>query len=146
MKVLLQRSLKSSVTVNDKVVGEINRGLVLLIGFTIGDNCDIIDKMIDKIITLRIFDDENHIMNKSLIDVHGEILSISQFTLYADASKGRRPNYIMALNPNEASVLYDYFNEKIKINNIKIATGTFGADMKVNIINDGPVTMMLESR
>ena len=100
--------------------------------------------MVDKIINLRIFDDENGVMNKSLLDVKGSILSISQFTLYADASKGRRPSYIKALGGDSASVLYNKFNQKLKDTNIPIEEGIFGADMKVNLINDGPITIMLE--
>ena len=145
MKIVVQRSLKSSVSVNDKIVGSINQGLVLLVGFTSGDNEEIINKMVRKIINLRIFDDENGVMNKSLIDVEGDILSISQFTLYADTKKGNRPSYINALSGDKASPLYDLFNSKLKENGIKVETGVFGADMKVSIENSGPVTIILES-
>lgn len=145
MKVVVQRSLKSSVSVNDKIVGSINKGLVLLVGFTSGDSELIIDKMVRKIINLRIFDDENGVMNKSLIDVGGDILSISQFTLYADTKKGNRPSYINALSGDKASPLYDLFNNKLKENGIKVATGIFGENMKVSIENSGPVTIILES-
>ena len=100
--------------------------------------------MIDKIINLRIFDDDNGIMNKSLLDINGSILSVSQFTLYADTSKGRRPSYINALGGDKAIHLYEEFNNKIKDIGINIETGIFGADMKVSLINDGPVTIMLE--
>ena len=100
--------------------------------------------MVDKVINLRIFDDENGIMNKSLLEVNGNILSISQFTLYADSTKGRRPSYINALNGDKAIVLYDEFNRKLKDKNIKVETGIFGADMQVELINDGPITIMLE--
>ena len=145
MRVLVQRSLKSSVSVGDKTVGKIDRGLVLLVGFTKGDDESIIDKMVNKVINLRIFDDENNVMNKSLLDIKGEILCISQFTLYANTKKGNRPSYINALNGDLASPLYDLFNEKLKNLNIKTETGIFGADMKVSIENDGPVTILLES-
>lgn len=145
MKVVVQRSLKSSVSVNNKIVGSINKGLVLLVGFTSGDSELIIDKMVRKIINLRIFDDENGVMNKSLIDVGGDILSISQFTLYADTKKGNRPSYINALSGDKASPLYDLFNNKLKENGIKVATGIFGENMKVSIENSGPVTIILES-
>lgn len=144
MKVLIQRVLSSSVTVEDKIVGKIDKGLLLFVGFTEGDSEKEIDYMVDKVINLRIFDDENGVMNKSLLDVKGSILSISQFTLYADASKGRRPSYIKALGGDYASVLYNKFNQKLKDTNIPIEEGIFGADMKVNLINDGPVTIMLE--
>lgn len=143
MKTILQRSLEAKVDVDNKTVGQINHGLVILVGFTYGDNSDTIDKMIDKIINLRIFDDENGVMNKSLLDVKGEILSISQFTLYANTLKGRRPSYIEALNPSEATKLYDEFNQKLSTYT-KIATGVFGAEMKVSLTNDGPVTIALE--
>lgn len=144
MKVLIQRVLSSSVTVEDKIVGKIDKGLLIFVGFTEGDSEKEINNMVDKIINLRIFDDENGVMNKSLLDVKGSILSISQFTLYADASKGRRPSYIKALGGDSASVLYNKFNQKLKDTNIPIEEGIFGADMKVNLINDGPITIMLE--
>ena len=144
MKVLLQRVLSSSVEVDNKIVGQINKGLMLLVGFTDSDTDKEIDYMVDKIINLRIFDDENGVMNKSLIDVNGSILSISQFTLYADTRKGRRPSYIKALSGDKAILLYDKFNNKLKEENIKVETGIFGADMKVSLINDGPITIMLE--
>lgn len=144
MKVLVQRVLSSSVEVDNKIVGQINKGLMLLVGFTDSDTDKEIDYMVDKIINLRIFDDENGVMNKSLIDVNGSILSISQFTLYADTRKGRRPSYIKALSGDKAILLYDKFNNKLKEENIKVETGIFGADMKVFLINDGPITIMLE--
>ena len=144
MKVLIQRVLSSSVTVEDKIVGKIDKGLLIFVGFTEGDSEKEINYMVDKIINLRIFDDENGVMNKSLLDVKGSILSISQFTLYADASKGRRPSYIKALGGDSASVLYNKLKQKLKDTNIPIEEGIFGADMKVNLINDGPITIMLE--
>lgn len=143
MKIVVQRSLKSSVKVDNKVVGSIEHGLVLLVGFTYKDNLDIIDYMVDKVLNLRIFDDENGIMNKSLLDVGGDILSISQFTLYADSRKGRRPSYVNALNGEEAIKLYDIFNEKLR-SHVKVETGIFGAEMEVSITNDGPITIILE--
>lgn len=145
MKVIVQRSLTSSVSINNKIVGKIDKGLVLLVGFTYEDNEEIIDKMVKKVINLRIFDDENGVMNKSLLDTNGSILSISQFTLYANTKKGNRPSYIEALNGNLASPLYDLFNKKLKEQGIIVETGVFGADMKVSITNDGPVTIILES-
>ena len=114
MKVLVQRVTSANVKVNNKVVGEINRGILLFVGFTQSDTTKEIDYMVDKVINLRIFDDENGVMNKSLLDTEGSILSVSQFTLYADSSKGRRPSYINALNGDKAIVLYDEFNKKLK--------------------------------
>lgn len=144
MKILVQRVLSSNVKVDNKVVGSINNGLLLFVGFTLNDTSKEIDYMVDKVINLRIFDDEKGIMNKSLLEVNGNILSISQFTLYADSTKGRRPSYINALNGDKAIVLYDEFNRKLKDKNIKVETGIFGADMQVELINDGPITIMLE--
>ena len=146
MRVLVQRSLESNVVIDGKINGYINKGLVLLVGFTDGDNIQDIEKLAKKVVNLRIFDDENGVMNKSIIDIEGEILSISQFTLYGDAKKGNRPSYIKALNGNEATKLYDLFNDELRKYNIKVDTGIFGADMLVNIKNDGPVTIWLESR
>ncbi|MGN1324150.1 MAG: D-aminoacyl-tRNA deacylase [Bacilli bacterium] len=143
MRVLVQRSLESSVLVDNKIVGKIESGLVLLVGFTYGDSKKEIDYMVDKVINLRIFDDENGVMNKSLMDVKGSILSISQFTLYGNAKKGRRPSYVDALGGEDASKLYDEFNNELLKHNIKVETGIFGADMVVNITNDGPVTLLL---
>lgn len=145
MKIVAQRSRNSSVSVDGKIVGKIDSGLVLLVGFTFEDSAKDIDYMIDKIINLRIFDDENGVMNKSLIDTNGSILSISQFTLYADTKKGRRPSYANALKSEEAKILYDLFNEKLK-EKVKVETGIFGSEMILNITNDGPVTIVMESR
>jgi len=144
MKVIVQRCTNAKVTVDDNIVGKIEKGLLLLVGFTQKDDSTNIDYMIDKILNLRIFDDENGIMNKSLIDAKGSILSISQFTLYADATKGRRPSYINALSGDIAIKLYEEFNTKIKNSGINIETGIFGADMQVTFTNDGPVTIILE--
>lgn len=143
MRILVQRSLDSSVSVNSNVIGSIKNGLVLFVGFTYGDSVNEIDYLIKKVINLRIFDDENGIMNKSILDVNGSILSISQFTLYADSKKGNRPSYINALNGEEAIKLYDLFNSKLS-EYVNVETGKFGADMLVNINNSGPVTILLE--
>ena len=143
MRVLVQRVLSSSVEVEGKTVGKIENGLMLLVGFTHTDSSKEIDYMVDKVLNLRIFDDEEGVMNKSLLDVGGSILSISQFTLYADASKGRRPSYINALGGELSSPLYDEFNNKLK-EKVHTETGIFGAEMKVSLINDGPITIMLE--
>ena len=144
MRVLVQRCDKALVRVNDNVVGSIDKGLMILVGFTGGDNFDTIKYMADKVVNLRVFDDENGIMNKSLLDKSYSILSVSQFTLYGDASKGRRPSYVNALNGSLAKPLYDKFNEELRKYGVEVETGIFGADMKVELINDGPVTIMLE--
>lgn len=144
MRVLVQRSLNSKVEVNGKVIGSIEKGLVLFVGFTDGDDLSDIEYLVKKVLNLRIFDDENNIMNKSILDAGGSILSISQFTLYADASKGNRPSYIKAMKSDEAIGMYELFNKKLK-EQIHVETGEFGADMKVSITNDGPVTIWLES-
>ena len=144
MRVILQRSKYSKVTIDGKVNGEIDNGFVLLSGFKPGDNELIVDKMIDKIVNLRVFEDENEKMNLSLLDTNGSILNISQFTLYADTKKGRRPSFINAMAPSEAEVLYEYMNKKLS-EIVHTETGIFGTDMKVEIYNDGPVTIVLDS-
>ena len=144
MKIIVQRCEKAKVTVKGKTVGSIESGLMLLVGFTHTDTEKEIDYMVDKVINLRIFDDEAGIMNKSLIDTKGSILSVSQFTLYADPSKVRRPSYINALSGDKAINLYNLFNQKLKEKNIHVETGLFGAEMKVDFINDGPITIILE--
>lgn len=144
MRVILQRSKESKVTIDGKVNGKIDKGYVALVGFTDGDNTEIVDKMIKKIVNLRVFEDENEKMNLSIQDIGGSILSISQFTLYADSKKGNRPSFINAMNPTEASKLYDIFNQKLG-EILHVETGIFGADMKVEIYNDGPVTIVLDS-
>lgn len=144
MKIIVQRCEKAKVTVNNETVGSIDKGLMLLVGFTHTDTEKEIDYMVDKVINLRIFDDESGIMNKSLIDTKGSILSVSQFTLYADSTKGRRPSYTMALSGDKAINLYNLFNQKLKEKNINVETGIFGAEMKVDFINDGPITFILE--
>ena len=145
MKILVQRCKYAKVSVDNKVVGKIDNGIMALVSFTYGDNEKIIDYMIDKLVNLRIFDDENGVMNKSVLDTKGSILSISQFTLYADTQKGRRPSYINALKGEESVKLYDLFNQKLsKI--IHTETGIFGAEMEVELLNDGPVTIMLEKK
>jgi D-tyrosyl-tRNA(Tyr) deacylase len=143
MRIVVQKVLESNVKVDGKVVGQIGKGLMLLVAFTQTDTEKEIDYMINKVTNLRIFEDENDIMNLSIKDVGGELLSISQFTLYGDAKKGNRPSYIEALNGEEASKLYDLFNKKLN-DIIHTETGIFGADMKVSLINDGPCTILLE--
>ncbi len=144
MRVVVQRSLSSSVAVNGDIVGSIEKGLVLLVGFTDGDDIKDIDYIINKVVNLRIFNDDAGVMNKSILDMGGSILSISQFTLYADTSKGNRPSYIKAMKPDKALELYDLFNLKLK-EKVMVETGIFGADMMVNISNDGPITILIDS-
>lgn len=143
MRIIIQRCDKAEVRVEGKVVGKINYGMMLLVSFTYGDTEKEIDYLVNKVLNLRIFDDENGVMNKSILDINGEILSISQFTLYANTSKGNRPSYIDALKGEDAIKLYDMFNEKLK-SKIHTETGVFGAEMKVDFINDGPITILLE--
>ena len=145
MKLVVQRSKNSKVLVDNKIVGKIDKGLVVLVGFTHTDTIEDIKKLIKKLVNLRIFDDENHIMNKSILDIKGEILSVSQFTLYADCKKGNRPSYINSMRADDARKLYELFNEEIKKYDIHLETGIFQADMLVEINNDGPVTIILES-
>lgn len=143
MKIVAQRVIESSVEVDGKVVGNIGNGLMLLVSFTYGDDSTTIDYMINKVLNLRIFDDSNGVMNLSVKDIGGSILSISQFTLYADAKKGNRPSYVKALKGEEAIKLYELFNDRLS-QFIKVETGVFGSDMKVSLINDGPVTIIIE--
>ena len=144
MRVVVQKSKEASVIVDDRLINKIDSGLVVLVGFTESDNEAIIDKMISKITKLRIFEDENGIMNLSVIDLKKEILAISQFTLYGNPYNGNRPSYIEALGSDAAKPLYDYF---IKECNKIVPTypGIFGADMKINLINDGPTTIIIDS-
>jgi len=146
MRIVVQRSKKASVTVNEKVIGEIEKGLVLLVGVTHDDTEEDAAFLADKIVNLRIFEDENQKMNLSLLDVGGSILSVSQFTLYGDCRKGRRPNFMAAAKPEQALNLYHYFNQILKEKNVKVETGEFGAMMDVALINDGPVTLILDSK
>ena len=143
MRILVQRCLNASVEVDNKIVGKIDRGYLILVGFTHTDNESTIDYLINKLLKLRIFDDEFGVMNKSILDMNYAILSVSQFTLYANTKEGNRPSYKESLNSNEASILYDLFNKKLS-QYIKVETGIFGSDMKVSLTNDGPVTIMLE--
>lgn len=144
MRVILQRVSRASVLVNSNIIGSINNGLLVLVGFSDTDTSKEIDYIVDKIINLRVFNDNMGLMNKCLKDVGGSILSVSQFTLYADTSHGRRPSYIKALNGDQAIILYNEFNKKIKEAGIKLETGIFGADMQVSSINDGPVSIIIE--
>lgn len=145
MRLLLQRSKKSNVIIDGKINGQINSGLVIFSCFTDGDNLDDIKYLVKKVCNLRIFDDENGVMNLSILDKGGDVLSISQFTLYADSTKGNRPSYFKALKGEEATTLYDQFNEELA-KYLHVETGIFGADMEVNITNDGPITIILDSK
>lgn len=145
MRVVLQRVTRASVSVENNLVGKINKGLLILLGITHTDSEEDVKWIVNKISGLRIFPDENGKMNKSIEDVNGEILLVSQFTLYGDSKKGRRPSFIDAAKPDIAIPLYEKVIEAIKIKNINIATGIFGADMKVELLNDGPVTLIIDS-
>ena len=145
MRIVIQRVKRASVTAKNKVVGKINKGMCILVGFTEEDNENDIDYIMKKVINLRIFDDEQGIMNKSILDTKGSILSISQFTLYAETKKGNRPSYIKAMKGDKAIKLYELFNQKLK-EHIEVQTGIFGADMLVSIENDGPVTIIIDSK
>lgn len=146
MRLIVQNSLNASCEVNNKIVGKITHGFVVLVGFTQGDNEEIVDKMANKFLSMRVFEDENGKTNLSLKDVNGEILSISQFTLYASLKEGRRPSFVNALEPNKANELYEYFNKVLKDAGYKVEKGIFGADMKINLINNGPFTTILDSK
>lgn len=143
MKVVVQRVKRASVEVEKKIVGKINEGFMLLVGFTEGDDYNTILEMVKKIVNLRIMDDEDGVMNKSILDTKGSILSISQFTLYADTKKGNRPSYVNAMKGDKASPLYDLFNEELR-KYVPVETGIFGSEMLVSLDNDGPVTIILE--
>ena len=143
MRVIVQRAKEASVSIDKKIVGKIGYGYMLLVGFTEGDNDSTIEAMVKKILNLRIMDDDDGVMNRSILDTGGEILSISQFTLYADTTKGNRPSYIKALKGEESTILYDKFNEELS-KFIHVEKGVFGANMQVHLINDGPTTILLE--
>ena len=145
MRLVVQRVKEASCTVDNVVTGKINTGFMVLVGFGLDDNRDVVDKMANKLSKLRVFEDENGKMNLGLRDVGGDILSISQFTLYADASKGNRPSFNLALKGDEAIKLYDYFNEVLTNLGFRVEKGIFGADMKIGLLNDGPVTIILDS-
>ncbi len=143
MRVIVQRVKKAKCIINTEVYSEIDNGFMLLVGFTHFDTEDNVKKMIKKIINLRIFEDENGKMNLNITQVHGSILSISQFTLYGNTNEGNRPSFVNAMSPREASKLYDYFNHELgKL--IQVKTGVFGADMDIDFINNGPSTFLLE--
>ena len=144
MRAVIQLVKHASCTIDGNVVGSIEKGYCILVGFNDNDSKEIVDKVVQKIVKLRIFMDENEKMNLSIQDVSGSILSISQFTLYANCKKGNRPSFIEAAKPAISSPLYDYFNEKLA-EFVPVQTGEFGADMKIDLCNDGPITIVLDS-
>lgn len=146
MKVVIQRSKTASVAVDGEITGQIEKGLVLLVGVTHGDGEEDAAFLADKVANLRIFEDESGKMNYSLLEAGGDILSISQFTLYGDCRKGRRPNFMNAARPEVAEGLYESFNERLREKGLNVQTGRFGAMMDVSLINDGPVTLIVESK
>ncbi|MCJ7616677.1 MAG: D-aminoacyl-tRNA deacylase [Desulfobacterales bacterium] len=146
MRAVIQRVKESSVKVDSKITGKIGKGLLVLLGVAESDRPGDADYLSEKIINLRIFEDENGKMNRSLIETGGEMLVVSQFTLLGDCKKGRRPSFINAANPEKANELYEYFVKKVRDKGISVATGMFRAMMDVSLINDGPVTLIVESR
>ena len=146
MKAVIQRAKSASVTVDNQIIGEIDYGFVVLLGITHEDTMKDVEYIVNKIIHLRVFEDENQKMNLSLKDVDGSILSISQFTLYGDTRKGRRPSFIKAAKPEHAKTLYEAFNQKIESEEINMETGQFGAMMDVQFTNEGPVTLIIDSK
>ncbi|MDM8213608.1 D-aminoacyl-tRNA deacylase [Enterococcus hirae] len=144
MRVLLQRVQNAAVTVDSREIGKIGRGFLLLVGFTTGDTLAEVEYLAKKIAKLRVFEDETGKLNLDLKQIEGAILSVSQFTLYADTKKGNRPSFTKALAPAEAENLYEAFNEKLRQAGFAVATGKFGAEMQVSLVNDGPVTICLE--
>ncbi|CAM5794222.1 MULTISPECIES: D-aminoacyl-tRNA deacylase [Brevibacillus] len=145
MRVVVQRSREASVTVAGEVVGRIDHGLVLLVGITHEDTEKDVEFIADKIANLRIFEDSEEKMNHSVLDTGGQILSVSQFTLYGDCRKGRRPNFMAAARPEKAEPLYDLLNAKLREKGLIVETGRFGAMMDVRLVNDGPVTLIVET-
>lgn len=145
MRLVVQKVSQSSVKIEGEIVGAIDKGYMVLVGITNGDDELLVEKMVDKLVNLRIFEGENDKLNLSLLDVGGSVLSISQFTLYANCKKGRRPSFIDAAKPDISSPLYDFFNKKLEEKGINVERGVFGAMMEVSLINDGPVTIILDS-
>ena len=146
MKAVIQRVKSASVSVDDKIIGEIATGFLILLGVEQSDTQDDLNYLVKKTIGLRIFKDDNKNMNLSIKDVDGEALVVSQFTLCADTSRGRRPSFIKAANPEEADSMYQQFCEQLTMNNLSVQTGKFGAMMDVSLVNEGPVTIILDSR
>ncbi len=146
MRAVIQRVKESSVSVNNEIIGKIGSGLMVLLGVAETDRVEDSDYLAAKIVNLRIFEDENHKMNRSLLDIGGDMLVVSQFTLLADCRKGRRPSFVHAAGPNKANELYERFVEQVRQKGANVATGRFRAMMDVSLINDGPVTLIVESR
>ena len=146
MRVVLQRVSHASVTVEEKVIGQIQRGFLLLVGVTRDDAIEDMEYLVRKIVQMRIFEDEEGKLNRSIQDVGGEILSVSQFTLYADTKKGNRPSFSKAAPGDVALEMFEQFNGLLRDTGIPVETGQFGADMKVELLNDGPVTILLDSK
>lgn len=145
MRVIIQNVNRASCTIDKKIVGEISRGFCLFVGFTHDDSKERVERMVNKLVSLRLFDDEKGKTNLSLKDIDGSILSISQFTLYASVKDGRRPSFVNAMRPEEATKLYDYFNICLRNAGFRVETGVFGADMKIDLENNGPFTTILDS-
>ena len=145
MRVAVQKCLESSVSVGGSVVSSIDKGLMVLVGFTDGDTLSDVDYLVKKVVNLRIFEDSNGVMNLSVLDVAGSILCVSQFTLYGDCSRGNRPSYIKAMNGSDSIKLYDLFCDKLN-SFVPTKKGVFGADMKVSLVNDGPTTIIIDSK
>jgi len=145
MRVILQRSLEAKVEVDGAITGQINHGFVLLVGITHEDTEADAKYVADKVVNLRLFEDEDGKMNHSILEKGGSILSVSQFTLYGDTKKGRRPSFSLAAKPDYAQPLYDMFNEELRSKGVQVETGVFGAMMNVSLVNDGPVTLIVES-
>ncbi len=145
MKLLIQRVAKAEVRVEGQAVGQISQGFLVLCGFKKGDSIDNIARMAEKCLNLRVFEDIEEKMNLSLLDIKGELLAVSQFTLYADCRKGRRPGFDNSMLPEQAKQYYELFVEELKKSHLKVEKGIFGAKMKIKLVNDGPVTIMLDS-
>ena len=146
MRIVLQRVAHASVTVDEKVIGKIQRGFLLLVGVTHDDAMEDMEYLVRKIVQMRIFEDEEGKLNRSIQDIGGEILSVSQFTLYADTKKGNRPSFSKAATGDVAIEMFEQFNGLLRETGVPVETGQFGADMKVELLNDGPVTILLDSK
>ncbi len=146
MRIVIQRVSEAEVKIDGKTTGKAGKGLLLLVGFAIDDSITDIEYLVEKVLNLRIFEDEKGKMNLSVLDINGDILSVSQFTLYGDIRKGRRPSFTQAAEPEKANSFYEKFNEELKESGLNVETGVFGGDMKVSLLNDGPVTILLDSK